>query len=196
MAELAVSPLTTRLVTGLAASDLALAYDNGLLTRRALLLGMRELSRAGAASSASSASSAHANSPAAPRAYRLTLAFTDAGKAHREAAAGVAVLCERPMNGTTLLYMRGDPMAWRGFDSPQALLEDVRNNVAGLGDRLAQRLPAVAAQRARIGAVSAALQDGRGASLAELTSHTILDVVRADTPLSAAAAGTGARIAA
>ncbi|VVE43554.1 Toxin Afp18 [Pandoraea aquatica] len=169
----------------LAQVDLRLTYKNGLLPRHAAYVADWAVARL-LVDDASSIPETFAR--------RVTFNVTsDLGHRH-VSPAGTFVVCEQPDDGATLLYMRGEPIAWRAFESPPKLIDAIRNNTAGLRDRLFDRLPLGIRPGASCDLSAPILQDMGKAGGPEIATRTILDVIELDAPLPLAGPKTRARI--
>lgn len=168
----------------MAISDLTIAYEAGWLSHRALRLGRTGLLPW----------STVAPGPVSVYTHPLQFSSTGDGETTRVMPAGTFVLCERPQAGTTLLYLMGEPVAWREYASPQAMFDAIGQNAHGLRDTLHTRLPRMAQSATAPQALSPALAPLTTAAPMSVAANATLGVIAAEVPLRSAEAQTRSRI--
>ncbi|WP_150577685.1 dermonecrotic toxin domain-containing protein [Pandoraea aquatica] len=186
LASLAKSDLIDATATSLATSDLTLAYNNGLISDEARLLGYAAL-----------ANISLADNPAdAPFfSHRLEFTLQRDGRDHVVAPAGTCVIGEPSGNGTTLLYLKGDVAAWRAYRSPVALLSAIDEDASGLRTTLYDRLPLPLRQCAVTSSPTVKLVRKPDQLPLTVVTSTTLDVIAADGIHRRANPATGPRVA-
>ncbi|VVE69527.1 Toxin Afp18 [Pandoraea captiosa] len=177
--------LTEVLSNALAISDLTVAYNNGLISNKALYLGNAALANLSFSSDPSGALFVS---------HRLTLTIAADDREHVATPAGTCVIGEPSGNGTTLLYLQGDAAAWRAFASPQALLDDIEADRLGVRTTLCERLPLTMRGLAANGTSIATLVRDDKRQPIQIASQATLATLSTDGTLAAAARDTAPRI--
>ncbi|MGC7406217.1 dermonecrotic toxin domain-containing protein [Pandoraea pneumonica] len=184
-AALVNSTDTVSLQRDMALSDLTIAYEAGWLSHRAMRLGRSGLLPTNAV----------ASKPAAVNVYPLRFSFPRDGITIVAPPAGTFVLCEQPRSGMTLLFMMGEPVAWREFSSPQALVHAVEKNIEGVRDSLHTRLPHAFLAASAQHTLSVGLDSRAAVAPLTVAANATVAVINAELPLLAAQSQTSGRIA-
>lgn len=184
LADDANSELTHALQTALALSDLAMANAYGLVSRTAVQTARHALVAALIPGIAGTASHAHA----------LQLSLDAGGSTHHATPAGTSVITQHARDGIALLYLMGEPLAWRAFDSPDALHDAIARNLGGLRDTLLARTPDTFRRSAQTGGLTSGLGDGTATAPMQIARQATLAVMDAEAPLVLVAPATPARV--
>ncbi|MCI3203916.1 hypothetical protein DBA20_02935 [Pandoraea capi] len=182
--EQAQSRMNRPLCNSLALSELILTFRGGLLSHEAFYLGHSALTNVSLSN----------DTDTTFRTYRLEFTIPLGGTDHVLAPAGTCVVGAPSGNGTTLLYLQGDAVAWRAFESPQSLLDDVAGNALNLSTALRQRLPIRARDESRKHAPLVKLTSQPQRPPIALAMQATLDTIAADGALASANRDTPSRI--
>ncbi|VVE17330.1 Toxin Afp18 [Pandoraea morbifera] len=184
LADDANSELTQALQTALALSDLAMTNAYGLISRTALQTARHALVAALIPGNEDTVNHAHA----------LQLSLDGSDSTHPATPAGTFVITQHARDGVALLYLMGEPLAWRAFDSPDALHDAIARNLDGLRDTLLARAPEAFRRSARTGGLTSALGDGPPTPPMQIARQATLAVMDAEAPLVLVAPATPARV--
>ncbi|VVE34568.1 hypothetical protein PCA20602_03837 [Pandoraea capi] len=187
LTQRANASLTTAVSTALAAGDLSLARNNGVLPNRALHLGQAALANI----SLSDDPSNHVFTS-----HRLEFSVRIGNGTWQTATpAGTCVVSAPSANDTTLLYVQGDTQSWRAYASKQALLDDIGNNEAALLNLLCDRLPLSLRRCAQTQVPTITLRHQQVKQPLELATQATLATIAADGPLPLVGTHTRPRLA-